>query len=120
MAHEITRQRRARRRDDRLDGVDHGDAGQVAYPVRSEVGLGKHRHHAGEPTRRVQTDSGDPREGVRRADHMGVQHISHVIISDIGPAPGEEAMILQPVQGLTLVTLAQPLTSLPKHRERLG
>jgi hypothetical protein len=46
---------------------------------------------------------------------MGVQHTSHVIIGDIGPAPGEEAMIFQPVQGLTLITLAQPLISLPKH-----
>jgi hypothetical protein len=43
-----------------------------------------------------------------------------VIIGDIGPAPGEEAMIFQPVQGLTLVTLAQPLTSLPKHQRYIG
>jgi len=47
---------------------------------------------------------------------MGVQSTCHVIIGDIGPAPGEEADILQPVQGLTLVTLAQPLISLPKRR----
>jgi hypothetical protein len=46
---------------------------------------------------------------------MGMQHIRHMIIGDVSPAPGEEAMIFQPVQGLTLITLAQPPTSVPKH-----
>ena len=100
MPHEIAGQRGARRRDDRLDRIDHRDAGQLADAVRREVGLGKHRHDAGERARSVQIEPGNSREGVRRADHMGVQHISHVIIGDIGPAPGEEAMIFQPVQGL--------------------
>ena len=47
---------------------------------------------------------------------MGMQHTRYVIIGDIGPAPGEEANILQPVQGLTLITFAQPLTVFPKHK----
>ena len=112
MPHETTGQRGARRSDDRLDRINHGDAGQLADAVGREVGFGKHRHNAGERTRSFQIEPGDTREGVGRANHMGVQHASHVIIGDIGPAPGEEAMILQPVQGLTLITLAQPLTSL--------
>jgi hypothetical protein len=51
---------------------------------------------------------------------MGVQHIIHVIIGGVSPAPGEEAMIFQSVQGLTLIALAQPLTSLPKHQGYIG
>ena len=44
---------------------------------------------------------------------MGVQHTSHVIIGHIGPAPGEETMILQTLQRLTLITFAQPLNPWP-------
>jgi hypothetical protein len=42
---------------------------------------------------------------------MGMQYVRHVIVSDISSAPGKKAQILQPVQGLTLITLAQPFNS---------
>ena len=51
---------------------------------------------------------------------MGVQHARHMIVADIFPAPGEEANILQPVQGLTLITLAQPLTVFPEFGRDTG
>jgi hypothetical protein len=43
-----------------------------------------------------------------------------MIVGDIFPAAGEEANILQPAQGLTLITLAQPLTVFPNQQIRPG
>ena len=51
---------------------------------------------------------------------MSVQHVRHMIVADICPAAGEEANILQPVQGLTLITLAQPLTVFPEFGRDTG
>jgi hypothetical protein len=39
-----------------------------------------------------------------------------VIVGDIPPAPSEKAKILQPIQGLTLITLSQPTTFFPKYQ----
>jgi hypothetical protein len=55
-----------------------------------------------------------------RADYMGVQRVRHMIVADIFPAPGEEANVLQPVQRLTLITLAQLLTAIPKFGRDTG
>ena len=74
----------------------------------------------GTRARRFQIHANDTREGMGRADHMGVQHARHMIVGDIFPAPGEEANILQPVQGLTLITLAQLLTVFPKFGRDTG
>jgi hypothetical protein len=41
-----------------------------------------------------------------------------MVVGDISPAPGEKAKILQPVQGLTLITLTQPLTFFPNYLGR--
>ena len=51
---------------------------------------------------------------------MGVQHVRHMIVGDIFPAPGEEAQILEPVQGLTLITFSQRLTDFPNEQIRPG
>jgi hypothetical protein len=51
---------------------------------------------------------------------MGVQHVRYLIVGDISPAPGEEANILQPIQGLTLITLSQRLTAIPKFGRDTG
>ena len=50
---------------------------------------------------------------------MGMQHAGNAIVGDIASAPGEETIILEPVQGLTLITLAQPLTSLSESPEAI-
>jgi hypothetical protein len=38
-----------------------------------------------------------------------------VVVGDVPAAAGEEANILQPIQGLSLITLSQSLTSVPKY-----
>jgi hypothetical protein len=43
-----------------------------------------------------------------------------MIVGDISPASCEETNILQPVQGLTLITLSQPLTVFPNSARILG
>ena len=110
MPHKTAGQRRARRNDDRLDRLNDGDARQLPDAVGRKVGFGKDRRNAGDGARSFQIQPSDPGECERRANHIGVQHAGHVIVGDILPAPGEEAMILQPVQRPSLITLLQPLT----------
>ena len=107
MPHDATGQRRTRRDDDRLDGIDNGDAWQFPDTVGREIGFGKDRHHSGDSARSFQLQPGYPGECDGRTKHVGMQHAGHVIVGDIFPAPGKEAQILQPNQGLTLISLSQ-------------
>ena len=120
MPHDATGQRRARRNDDRFDRINNSDARQLPDTFGRKVRLGKHRRYAGNSARSFHTQPGDTREGMGRANHIGVQHAGYVIVGDISPAPGEEAKIFEPVQGLTLITLSQPLTVFPKYQARSG
>ena len=120
MPHHAASERWTRRNDDRLDRVNDGDARQLADAVGRKVGFAPYRHHAGDRARRVEIDANDARGCMGRADHMGVQHARNMLVADIFPAPGEEANILQPVQGLTLITLAQPLTVFPEFGRDTG
>src|SRR5882724_2370733 len=114
MPHDAARQRGVRRNDDRLNGINNGDARQLPDAVGRKVGFGEDRHHPGDRARSFQIQPGDARERIRRANDMGVQRVRHMVVGDISPAPGEKAKILQPAQGLTLITLTQPLTFFPK------
>ena len=113
MPHETAGQRRARRNHDRLDRLDHGDARQLPDAVGREVGFAIDRHDAGDGARGCQVQPRDPGEGDGRANHMGMQHPGHVIVGDIFAVAGEEAMVLQPVQRPSLITLLQLLTFFP-------
>jgi len=110
MTHDAAGERRTRRNDDRLNGVDNGDAGQFADPVGRKVSLGEDRRHSGDGARSFQVHPCDSSECMGRAKHIGVQHPGHGIVGDIPAAAGEETKVLQPVQGLSLITIPQPLT----------
>ena len=110
MPHKTARQRRARRHDDRLDRLNDGDARQLPDAVGRKVGFGIDRHNAGDSARSFQIQPRDPRERDGRANHMGMQHPGHVVVGDIFAVAGEEAMVLQPVQRPSLITLLQPIT----------
>src|SRR4029078_13314280 len=114
MPHHATGKCRTGWNDARLARVDDGDARQLADAVGREVGLAPYRHHPGDRARRFQIDANDTREGMGRRDHITLQRVRHMIVADIFPAPGEEANVLQPVQRLTLITLAQLLTAMPR------
>jgi hypothetical protein len=112
MPHNATGERRAWRHDDRFDGIDDGDARQLPDAVSREVGFGKDRHHSADSACSFQIQPGNVCECKGRAEHMGMQHAGHVFIGDISPASGQETLILEPIQGLTLITLPQALAFL--------
>jgi hypothetical protein len=89
--------------------IDHANAGQIADPVRREIGFGKDGDHAGDFTRSFQIQPNDVSKCEGRAQHIGLQHAGHVVIGHISPASGQEALILEPGQGMTLIPLPQPL-----------
>jgi len=109
-----------RRNDDPLDRVNDGNARQLADAVGREVGFAQYRNHSRNSARRRQIHANDTRECMGRANDMGMQHAGHMIVGDIFPAAGEEANILQAAQGLTLITLSQPLTVFANQQIRPG
>ena len=65
MPYDATGQRGARRHDDRLNGIDDGDARQIPDTVSREVGFGNDRHYSGDSARSLQVQPGDSSECAR-------------------------------------------------------
>ena len=93
IAHAAARQRRLAKRLERLGGFV---GTEIDRREIRDVGIGPHRHHAGQRARRRGVDRDDAAMGVGGAHHAHMQLMRKVDVAGIAALAGDQRQILEP------------------------